>query len=149
MNPSKNRVNNISAIIVFLIGMFFTVSIVGAFTLFGNNLTRENGQGAVRVSATYLSSQGTVNEKIALRLTFDTHSVDLSQYDFKKISFIQIDDQKPQPGESWDFTGAGHHFKGIITFDQTLPVGTQKVRLLIRGLDGVEERIFEWQMPIV
>lgn len=148
MSVNKQIKHTVSTITVFLIGMFFSASLVGAFGLFGNKLVRKDDQGAVKVSATYLMPKEGEGNNVSFQLTLDTHSVNLSEYDLEKISFIQFDEKEPVAGGVWDFTGSGHHFKGIITFNRQTPPGTQKVRLLIRGVANVKERVLEWSLPL-
>ena len=121
-------------------------SFAGGNSLFGNKLTRINKQGAVDVSVIYLEPQERKNSKISFLLKINTHSVDLSRYNFENISFLQFDDHDPIPYGIFDFTGSPHHFKGILTFEQKLPANVERLRLFIRNLDGVPERAFEWDL---
>ncbi len=148
MSVNKQIKHTVSTIAFFLIGMFFSASVVGAFALFGNKLVRQDDQGAVKVSATYLMPKEEEGHNVSFQLTLDTHSVNLSEYDLEKISFIQFDEKEPVAGGVWASTGSGHHFKGIITFNRQIPSGTQKIRLLIRGMDNVKERVLEWLLPL-
>jgi len=47
----------------------------------------------------------------------------------------------------WDFTGSSTLMSGILTFEQNIPRATRKIRLLIKKVGGVEERVFEWEFP--
>lgn len=148
MEVNKRIKHTVSTITIFLIGMFFSASVVGAFALFGNKLVRHDDQGAVKVSATYLMPKAEEGNNVSFQITLDTHSVNLGEYDLEKISFIQFDEKEPVAGGVWASTGSGHHFKGIITFNRQIPPGTQKIRLLIRGIDNVKERVLEWLLPL-
>jgi hypothetical protein len=148
MSINRRIKHTFSTITFFLIGMFFSASVVWACALFGNKLAREDNQGAVKVSATYIVPKDGEGNNVSFQLTLDTHSVNLGEYDLEKISFIQFDEKEPVSGGVWDFTGSGHHFKGIITFNGQIPPGTQKVRLLIRGVANVKERVLEWSLPL-
>jgi hypothetical protein len=148
MSVNKQIKHTVSTITIFLIGMFFSASVVGAFALFGNKLVRQDDQGAVKVSATYIVSKDGEGNNVSFQLALDTHSVNLGEYDLEKISFIQFDEKEPVAGGVWASTGSGHHFKGKITFNRQIPPGTQKIRLLIRGVANVKERVLEWSLPL-
>jgi hypothetical protein len=121
-------------------------SFAGGNALFANKLTRMNKQGAVDVSVTYLEPQEGEMANTSFLLKINAHSVDLFRYNFENISFLQFDDNEPIPYGIFDFTGALHHFKGILTFEQKLPADVEYLRLFIRNLDGVRERAFEWDL---
>jgi len=138
----------LSLLTMFLVAVLFSASLVGAFALFGDKQSRLDSQGAVKVSATLLApGEGQTDQgKTIFELALDTHSVDLGQYDIEAISVLQFDDNPPIGGGTWESAGSGHHFKGRLSFAQPVPSGTKAVRLLILNLDGVKERVFEWQM---
>lgn len=87
-------------------------------------------------------------KETAFRLTLNTHSVDLDRYDIQKLSFLQIDGGISQPAVKWVPSGAGHHLQGVLSFAEELPDGKHQVQLVVRDIDDVKERIFEWQIPI-
>lgn len=148
MKIRKNLIHTLSTLTIFTISLFFPASIVLAFSIFGDNLTRSDSQGAVNISATYVAPKQENDKKNAFRLTLNTHSVDLGEYDLEEVSFIQFDDQKATNDGVWKFSGSSHHYKGTISFKQPVPDGTKTIRLLIKGIDGVEERVFEWELPV-
>ena len=146
----KYFIHTISTLTIFTIGLFFSANIVSAFSIFGdNNLTRSASQGAVNISDTYVTPKQENDNESTFRLTLNTHSVDLGKYDFEKVSFVQFDNHEATNGGVWKFSGSSHHFKGTITFKQPVPEGTKILRLLIRGVDEVDERVFEWELPSI
>ena len=145
----KYFIHTISTLTIFTIGLFFSASIVLAFSIFGDSLTRSDNKGAVNISATYVTPKQENDNERTFRLTLNTHSVDLGKYDFEKVSFVQFDNHEATNGGVWKFSGSSHHFKGTITFKQPVPEGTKILRLLIRGVDEVDERVFEWELPSI
>lgn len=148
MSMLKNLIHTISTLTILTIGLLFSASIVLAFSIFGDNLTRIDNQGAVNIFVTYLTPKQENDPNSTFRLTLNTHYVDLGKYDIEKASYIQFDDQKASNGGVWKFSGSSHHYRGTITFKQPVPEGTKTIRLLIKGVDGAEERVFEWKLPI-
>jgi hypothetical protein len=138
----------ISSLTIFIIGLFFSASIVGAFSLFTDKLTRIDSQGPVEVSATFQKSTGAEAGSVVFRLALNTHSVDLNQYDLKQLSFIQFDGGQPVQAAKWEPSGSGHHFTGTLTFDRAIPQGAKKLNLFIKEIGGVQERVLEWALPL-
>jgi len=142
-------INTVPILLALVVGLILWTSMAGAFSLFRDKLTREDSQGAVDVSATYLVPKETeAINKVSFKLTLNTHSVDLTGYDLGKISSIQFDEAEPVTGGVWDFTGSAHHFKGIMTFNYFVPDGTKRLRFVIKNLDDVKKRVFEWEFPL-
>ncbi len=148
MKIQRRRFYLASILILLTISMLFSATLIGAFSLFGSSLERVNKEGAVKVSAIYLKPEKLPGKGIAFNLSFNTHSVDLDVYDIKKVTFIQIDKKDPQPAISWVPSGSGHHLGGVISFAQEVPSGNHELLLIIKEIDGVQERIFKWQFPL-
>lgn len=148
MQARTRKSHLLSIVILFFIGFTFSVGFVGAFSFFGPSLVRVNEEGAVSVTAEYLPPEKGQEQAISFRLTFNTHTVDLEQYDIKKLSSLAIDRGLPSSAESWMPSGRGHHLKGILSFNDKHPEGRHKLFLRLSNIDSVEERIFTWQLPI-
>jgi hypothetical protein len=149
MMLQKYFIHTISTLTIFTIGLFFSASIALASSIFGDSLIRSDNKGAVNISATYLTPKQENDNESTFRLTLNTHSVDLGKYDFEKVSFVQFDNHEATNDGVWKFSGSSHHFKGTITFKQPVPEGTKTLRLLIKGVDEVDERVFEWELPLI
>lgn len=143
-----NIQNVFPALLALVITFILFASIVGGVPFWGNKLTRVNKQGVVDVSATYLEPKNMSTPQVSFSLKINTHAVDLYRYDFERISFVQFDDSEPMPYGIWDSSGSSPHFRGILTFEQSIPADARRMRLLIKNLDGVDERVFEWDLPI-
>jgi hypothetical protein len=147
MKTQSRKFQFLSIVTLFFIGIAFSASVVGAFNLFSSSLERDNKEGAVSVIAEYLPTKNSKEEGISFRLILNTHSVDLEQYDIQNLSSLIIDKGTPTAATKWEPSGAGHHFKGILHFSETLPSGKHQLQLVVRNLDNVKERVFEWQFP--
>lgn len=106
-------------------------------------IPQENSGGEVDVKVTPLVLK--VGEKPQFRLEFNTHSVELD-FDVAKVTSL-VTDRGPLSGEaSWDGSPpGGHHREGTLTFVDNL-AETKSVTLILRGVAGISERKFIWQI---
>ena len=87
-----------------------------------------------------ITPKGIIGNNAVFSIAFNTHSVDLSPYDLKKIMTLTIDGQEYKPIGAPALSG--HHVSGEITFAiDTLP---ESFEIIIIGIPDVEERIFTW-----
>jgi hypothetical protein len=67
----------------------------------------------------------------------------------ENISFLRVDGGTEQKALGWVKPGGGgHHRSGILKFAGPLPSGAQSLQVIIRGIGGVQERVFEWNLPL-
>jgi Spy/CpxP family protein refolding chaperone len=120
------------------------------------NLTVEDTQGAVSVKATLLTPEKPrADGKLAVRVTLETHSVDLDPYRLETLALLR----EPQGREVQavgleSASGSGHHREGVLIFPSLDASGkpllspeATTLTLLLRGLAGVQERSLRWQLP--
>jgi len=114
------------------------------------DLRRINDQGAVEVAVVYLNPiQPAAGSTLSFEARLETHSVSLDAYKMEKISFIRFDNGSKQAALGWFKPGGGgHHISGILKFSGPIPDGTKSIKVIIEGIDGVQERIFEWKLPV-
>jgi hypothetical protein len=148
MKYQTRKFRSLSIFLFFLLGAALSSSLVGAFSFFGSSLEQVNNEGAVKVSAMYLTPEKSPEKGTAFRLTLSTHSVNLDQYDIQKLSFTRVNGGVSQPAVKWIPSGAGHHLKGVLSFAEELPDGSHQIQLIVKNIDGVKERIFKWQLPV-
>jgi hypothetical protein len=148
MKYQTRKFHSLSIFLVFLIGTAFSSSVVGALSFFESSLERVNNEGAVKVSVVYLTPEKSPEKGVAFKLTLSTHSVDLDQYNIQKLSFVRVDGGVSLPSLKWVPAGAGHHLQGTLRFAEELPAGNHRIELIVKGIDGVKERIFKWQLPV-
>jgi len=106
--------------------------------------TKSNSGGNVDVAVTPTALN--IGEPMAFEIAMNTHSVDLSD-DMTQIAILRDDAGKEYEPTAWDGgEPGGHHREGILKF--TVLAGKPKsVELVIKGMAGVSERIFKWDLP--
>jgi hypothetical protein len=121
------------------------------------NLTQEDTQGAVTVTATLLTpDKPRTDGKLAVQVKLDTHAVDLDQYQLEKLALLH--DALGREVQALGLespSGSGHHREGVLTFPETDASGkpllspeAKSLTLILRGIGGVQERMFRWQLPL-
>jgi Spy/CpxP family protein refolding chaperone len=122
-----------------------------------HNLTQEDKQGAVTVTATLLTpDKPRTDGKLAVQVKLDTHAVDLDPYQLEKLAFLRdAQGHEIQAVGLESPSGSGHHREGVLTFPGTDASGklllspeAKSLTLIVRGIGGVQERIFRWQLPL-
>ncbi len=104
--------------------------------------SNEGGSVSVAVKPTALE----VGKPIVFDIAMNTHSVDLSD-DMTQITILRDDTGKEYKPTAWDGPGGGgHHRSGTLTF-AALSAKPKFVELVIKGLAGVSERVFKWDLP--
>ncbi len=121
------------------------------------NLTQEDTQGAVTVNATLLTpDKPRPDGKLAVQVKLETHSVNLDQYQLEKVALLRdAQGREVQALGLESPSGSGHHREGVLTFPGTDASGkpllspeAKSLTLILRGIDGVSERVFRWQLPL-
>ena len=121
------------------------------------NLIQEDKQGVVTVTATLLTpDKPRTDGKLAVQVKLDTHAVDLDQYQLEKLAVLR--DAQGGEIQAVGFespSGSGHHREGVLTFPGAdaggkplLSPEAKSLSLILRGIGGVEERVFRWQLPL-
>ncbi len=106
--------------------------------------SQRNSEGSVTVEV--IPSLLALGEPVAFLVAMNTHSVDLSD-DLTKTSVLRDDAGKEYPPTGWEGSAAGgHHRSGTLTF-AALSGQPKSVELIVKGLAGVPERIFKWELP--
>ena len=105
--------------------------------------TQTDNQKMVKVKVTPQKIR--FDEPVQFKITFDTHSVDLS-FDPAAISTLKLDNNLVIRPEEWDGAGpGGHHRSGILIF-KSIPKETKLLKLTLRNVAGVPERTFVWNL---
>lgn len=126
--------------IIFLLNSDFYVK-TEAVGEFNNNLnpisSGSTDPGDVSIMLTPVS---VANGILQVEIAANTHSVDLSQFDLKKITTLEYQNKVFKPISASILSG--HHSSGMITFD----VGgdADGFTIKINGIPSTEERVFEW-----
>lgn len=113
-------------------------------------LRRVSKEGPVEVVVLYLNPlQDDAGDELSFEVRMDTHSVDLDAYRVDTLSVLQVEDGKTLEPLGWFKPGGGgHHVSGILKFKGPVPVDAGTLKLTIRSIGSVPERIFEWELPL-
>ncbi len=105
------------------------------------NATRQAGGGGVTVAATPLPSEDGAPR---IRLSMNTHSVNLDGYRFETIVKLRDEAGREYPLEAVEQTsGGGHHRDAVLRFAKVAS-DAKTVELIVSNVAGVAERILRW-----
>lgn len=107
-------------------------------------LTRRDSRGPVTVTATLLPP-GTADTATRIRIAFNTHSVELDGLAFDRVVALRSPDGKDVAPTAVEATGSGHHRSAVLSFPSP-PAGVA-LRVVVRDVGGVAERVFTWDRP--
>lgn len=85
----------------------------------------------------------------ALRVTMDTHSVDLDAFDLTGLARLRLDQGPWVSAGGWDAPKGGHHRSGTLTFstlDAAAVARAKVIEVEIRDV-GVPLRTLRWARP--
>lgn len=105
--------------------------------------TQEAEAAGVTVKATYTNPGG---ETPVFTVVLDTHSVDLEGYKFEEIVILRDDEgnvYRPFPVSQ---SGSGHHRAATVEFKDTAPLQSKAFELVVKGVAGVDERVFKFDI---
>lgn len=153
-------------------GLLYTLSAVlapnAAAGQTASQTTRNDSQGGITIKAVYATAAyfkanpkdaltGKVDSErhILFVISVDTHSGDLSGYDFVKNAMLRNDRGQQVAPQRWFASADGaHHRAGVLIFpkiDQagrTIETEAKTLELVVRGLGGLAERILRWSLPL-
>ncbi len=129
--------------------------------------TQTDGQGGITIKATYataayfkaapndpLAGKVDLDHNIAFAIALDTHSGDLSNYDFVKNTVLRNDrGQQVAPIRWMATTDGSHHRAGGLIFPKADQAGravapqAKTLELVVRNL-GAAERVLRWALPV-
>jgi len=81
-------------------------------------------------------------KQLKVRIAANTHSVDLSGFDLKQITFLEYNGQTIKPISAPSLQG--HHSNGELIFNIEKELSSFTIK--IKGIPKVEERVFTWQI---
>lgn len=106
-------------------------------------LTQASRQELMSLNVQYIPP-GKTAEGPSFLLSSNDHDRDLSDINFVKISFIQLDDGKLIPAGGWILIRSGHHFQGKLYFQPLTTTESKQVRLIIKANQNDKEMVYEW-----
>ncbi len=102
-----------------------------------------NDQNSVTVEVEPLDIK--LDEPVRFRVSFNTHQGDLN-FDLTQISLLEDDQGNTIQPLRWEGSPpGGHHRKGILVFPE-LTAQTKWIKLTVRDVYDVPERVFEWKL---
>ncbi len=115
------------------------------------NLTRSAEAGAVTVDITPLNLGDATAVTLDFKVAMNTHSVDLG-VDLARLTALKAGANEIA-AQTWQApAGGGHHVEGTLRFPaktadgKPLLAGVPGFSIIIRGLAGVPERVFTWDL---
>ena len=105
---------------------------------FETKSTGSTNPGSILIEVTPIE---VANGVFKARIAANTHSVDLSAFDLKELTILEINGNKYKPVSVPQLTS--HHGSGEIVFNIDEPADV--FTIVISGIPDVEERTFNWQ----
>ncbi len=103
---------------------------------------RDRGAGGVTVTATW---QGVEGGALVVRLSLDTHSVDLTGFDVAGSTVLRTEGGRELRPLRWEEEpGSSHHRRGLLYFPAP-PSPPSWLQLVVRNLAGVPERVLVFE----
>ncbi|NOZ81347.1 MAG: hypothetical protein GXP63_06780 [DPANN group archaeon] len=99
--------------------------------------TGTTGQGDVQID---LTSLGFKDGILKVEVAANTHSVDLSRFDLKELTTLEIDGQESRPTDAPSL--GGHHARGMLIFNPQKEADTY--RITITGIPQPQIRTYAW-----
>ncbi len=119
-------------------------------------LTQINEGGGVEIGVTLLNVDALYSgEDILFEVAMNTHTVNLDQYRMDDISYLRDNKGRLFKAKAWESPkGGGHHRFGILRFPGRDSDGKEIIgsddryfEVVIKGVGGIEERVFRWELP--
>ncbi len=111
-----------------------------------NGSVQSSTGGAVTIDVEWVSVD---NAPLVFKVSMNTHSVDLDQYDLSRLTILRDDAGNEYRPLSWDSAPGGHHRQGTLTFPipDSLGQGEAKhIEMVIRDIAEVKERVLRWEL---
>lgn len=104
---------------------------------------RSHEDGSVTVVAAW------VDGAPAVRVTLDTHSVDLDGFDLRRLARVRLDGGEWTAPSAWDAPAGGHHRSGTLTFaslGREAIAAARVIELELRDV-AVPSHVLRWERP--
>lgn len=111
-----------------------------------NGRVQSNDANAVKIDVKWAEAGA---GSLVLDVSMNTHSVDLDQYDLKKLVVIRDDSGTEYRPTTWSAPSGGHHREGMLTFslpDSVTRGETRYIEMVIKDVAGIKERVLKWQL---
>ncbi len=144
------RSGTIPITVLFVLTILLMTWTVNAGDVSKKDLRRVNKEGPVEVTVLFLNPvQGDTGDDLSFEVRMSTHSVNLDAYQVDALSVLQVDDGKELESLGWFKPGGGgHHISGVLKFQGPVPDNAGTLKLIIRDIGSVPERVFKWNLPL-
>ena len=147
---------------IFLIGGLIVVALIGiVWVVFDFSLKEQNKENALKenILEPQTNNEGgvaivvrpqSIKENAAswnFEISLDTHSVELNEDLVEASVLIDKNGKEYQPVEWEGDSAGGHHRSGVLKFAPISP-WPKMIELKIRGVNGIEQRIFRWNLSV-
>jgi len=107
------------------------------------DFTKEAEAGGVTVKVIYKnpSEKGPV-----FSVTLDTHSIDVDRYRLDEITILRDGAGNVYRASLISSSGGGHHREAVLEFRNVDISSLSFAELIIKGVGGVEERVFRFEL---
>lgn len=142
MNRARNIAIVLGTAVLAAVFLFAAPAEAGTGTI-GNLPARTDGRNMVTVQ---VQPEDIVpGQPLRFKVKLNTHVVELD-YDLAAISSLTDGQGRVLKPTAWEGAGpGGHHRSGTLVFPALSPDATA-LRLVIRGVADVPERVFEWSL---
>ncbi len=114
-----------------------------------NGPVQSNTGGQVTIDVEWINWIKVEDDSLIFKVTMNTHSVDLDQYDLGELAMLRDDAGYEYHPASWDSAPGGHHRRGTLAFPSPDSLSQGKARyveMVIRDVAGIEERVLKWEL---
>jgi len=125
-------------------GLTVALALASSLAWAEDSLTRRDTRGPVAVTATLLPAEppGGVTK---VRIALNTHSVGLDAIALDRAIALRNADGTDVAPTAVETSGSGHHRSAVLSFPD--PTGDAAVRVVVKDVGGVPERVFTWDRP--
>jgi len=106
-------------------------------------LTEEAEAAGVTVKVTYKNPS---DKNPAFDVVLDTHTADLDQYRFEEVTVLRDDSGRVYNATLVSSPGTGHHREASLEFRDADISGAKFVEVAVKGVAGVYERVFKFEI---
>ncbi len=147
---------NCALFIIAIILVLFSVILVSQDS-FAESLTRHSSVGGVEVDISIIEPGAIYSgDELIFSAALNTHSVSLNQYVIEELFYLRNERGAVFKALAWESPkGGGHHRFGNLRFQgedrDEMPIilnDDKYVEVLVKGLGGVKESVFRWELPL-
>lgn len=110
----------------------------------GASTVKEAEEGRVTVKIEYKNPG--VSAPPVFAISFDTHSVELDQYMFEGVTSLRDAFGRVSKAALVSTSGSGHHREATLVFQDADLSSSSFMEVIIKGVAGVKERIFKFDL---